>query len=240
LKHLDGYCGPEPSNVIAETLKRRSLEAPGGYPVFRLVHSDFVFEQLGGEWNDWDDNTPVTDRGAISNILDPYGHPIAAATPIRTVTEIRTVPTYCALDTQGWVLERWFPAHLFGSPEAHYADVVAGTSIPRRGPYPERGKYLMLTGPFPEEPSIDFLQDFISSREQWFEKVQSQDIEAYVKQRCYEAEQREEKKREKKRQDFYDRIMDASKGILLGTSLEAGRLRTKAAEAMGLRSHVGN
>ena len=240
MKHLDGYLGPEPSKVIRDTLQRRSLEAPGGYPVFRVVHSEYVFEQLGGEWNDWDDNVPVADRGQISNLLDAQGQPVAMANPIRVVTEIRTVPTYCALETQGWVLERWFPAHLFGSPEAHYADVVPGTSIPRRGPYPERGKYVMLTGPFPEQPSIDFLQDFISSRQQWFETVQAQEIEAYIRQRCYDQQQAYDKKRAKDLQESVARMKDASQGVLLGSSLAAGRIRNAAAERMGIRSHVGN
>jgi hypothetical protein len=240
LKHLDGYVGPEPSNIIVSTLKRRSLDAPGGYPVFRVVRSEHVYEQLGGEWNDWDENTPISDRGAISNILDAQGNPTAVANPIRTVIEIRTVPTYCSLDEQGWILERWFPPHMFGSPEEHYADVVPGTSIPKRGPYPERGKYIMLTGPFPEEPSIDFLQDFISSRQQWFETVQSQEIGAYIKQRCYDRAQAEEKKRKHKVSENLARMIDANKSILLGSSLAAGRIRSRAAERAGIRTHIGN
>lgn len=240
LKHLDGYTGPEPSNVISSTLRRRSLDAPGGYPVFRVVHSEFVHEQLGGTWTDWDENTPMDDRGALSNILDQDGRPQPAATPIRMVTEIRTIPTYCHLETQGWILERWFPCHMFGSPQEHYADVVPGTSIPKRGPYPERGKYMMLTGPFPEQPSIDFLQDFISSRQQWFETVQAQEITAYVRNRCYEQERAAEKKRQASIAENYARMKDATMGILLGTSLAAGRIRSRAAEAAGIRSHVGN
>jgi hypothetical protein len=240
LKHLDGYNGPEPSKIISDTLKRRSLDAPGGYPVFRVVRSEFVFEQIGGEWNDWSDEIAVADRGLLSNVLDKDGKPLPASRPIRTVTEIRTIPTYCSLDEQGWILERWFPCHLFGSPETHYADVVPGTSIPKRGPYPERGKYVMLTGPFPQEPSIDFLQDFISSRQKWFEEVKSQEIEAYIKQRCYDAAAAHEKKRADSLAETVAKMMDRAKTILLGTSLAAGRMRTQAAERMGLRSHVGN
>ena len=240
MKHLDGYLGPEPSQVIRETLKRRSLDAPGGYPVFRVVRSEFVYEQVGGEWNDWDESVAIDDRGVLSSVLDAHGMPIPKATPVRVVTEIRTIPTYCGMETQGWILERWFPAHLFGSPEEHYADVVPGTTLPKRGPYPERGKYMMLTGPFPEEPSIDFLQDFISSRERWFETVQSQEIEAYIKQRCCDRQAAYDKKREKDLAESVARMMEASKSILLGSSLAAGRVRNAAAERAGIRSHVGN
>ena len=240
VKHLDGYAGPEPSKVIRETLKRRSLDAPGGYPVFRVVHSQFVYEQIGGEWNDWDENTPIADRGKLSSVLNAQGEPMPAATPLRVVTEMRTIPTYCAFETQGWILERWFPAHLFGSPEAHYADVVPGTALPRRGPYPERGKYVMLTGPFPEEPSIDFLQDFLSARQQWFETVRSQDIEAYIRQRCYDQQEAYNRKRKKDLAESIARMLEASKSILLGSSLAAGRVRNAAAERAGIRSHVGN
>jgi hypothetical protein len=240
MDHLDGYLGPEPSPTLSATLRRRSLDAPGGYPVFRVVHSEYVYEQLGGEWNDWDDNVAVEDRGRLSCVLDAQGVPVPMARPLRTVIEIRTVPTYCAEEIQGWVLERWFPAHMFGSPESHYADVVPGTSLPRRGPYPERGKYVMLTGPFPEEPSLDFLQDFISSRQRWFETVQAQEIEAYIRQRCYDREQAYEKKRKHDLSEMVARMMDASKNVLLGSSLAAGRIRSRAAEKMGIFSHVGN
>jgi hypothetical protein len=129
---------------------------------------------------------------------------------------------------------------MFGSPEEHYAHKVPGTSLPKLGPYPERGRYVMLTGPFPEEPSIDFLQDFISSRQKWFESVQAQELTAYIRQRCYDREQAEEKKRAKGIEDSYYRIREASKGILLGSSLAAGRIRSRAAEKHGIRTHVGN
>jgi hypothetical protein len=67
-----------------------------------------------------------------------------------------------------------------------------------------------------------------------------QDIEAYIKKRVYEREQAEEKARAAGIQDSYEKIMDASKGILLGSSLTAGRLRSQAAEKHGIRTHVGN
>lgn len=240
MAHLDGYCGPEPSKIISDVLKRRSGEAPGGYPVYRLVWSEHVFERIGGEWNDWSDEVAVEDRGRISDLVDAQGNPVPIARPTRTVVEIRTIPTYCGEEIQGWFLERWFPAHLFGSPEEHYADVVPGSNIPRRGPYPERGKYMTLTGPFPEEPSIDFLQDFISSRQQWFDSVRSQDIEAYVKNRVYEQQKAMDKKRKDTRNENLARIKELTKNILYGSSLAAGRLRNKAAEMAGIRSHMGN
>jgi hypothetical protein len=240
MNHLDGYLGPEPPKIVSDTLRRRSLDAPGGYPVFRVVHSEFVYEQIGGIWNDWDDNVAVEDRGRISSIVGVDGLPMQMDRPIRTVAEIRTVPTYCGMDTQGWILERWFPAHNFGSPEWHYEQVVPGTSIPSLGPYPERGKYVMLTGPFPEPPSIDFLQDFISFHQQKAEAIMDQDVTAYVRQRIYDREQAEEKKKAAAIQDTFLRLVDSSKSILEGSSLAAGRIRSRAAEAVGLRSHVGN
>lgn len=240
MNHLDGYCGPETPKVISDTLKRYKGDTPGGYPLYRLVHSASVYERIGGAWSDWDENTPYADRGSISNVLDAQGNPTAAATPIRTVIEVRTVPTYSHFDEQGWVLERWFPAHMFGSPEFHYSNVVAGTSVPLLGPYPERGKYVMLTGPFPEPPSTSFLLDFINFHQQKAEAILSQEVGAYIKQRVYDAEAADEKRRKKTAEDNFLRIMDASKNILFGTSLAAGRLRNKAAEQMGIRSHMGN
>jgi hypothetical protein len=240
MNHLDGYLGPEPSKVISSTLKRRSLDAPGGFPMFRVVHSEFVYEQIGGEWSDWDESIPYDDRGKLSNIVDVDGKPMPLTKPLRTVTEIRTIPKYVNLEEQGWILERWFPPHKFGSPEEHYSHVVPGTSVPKLGPYPDRGAYVMLTGPFPEVPSIDFLQDFIGYHQSITEAIMDQDVEAYIKQRVYDREKAAEKKQKEGVQASTDRMMDHAKGILLGTSLAAGRLRSRAAERMGIRSHVGN
>lgn len=241
LEHLDGYLGPEPSKVLSDTLKRRSSLAPGGYPVFRVVHSAYVFERIGGEWTDWDENVAYDDRGKVSSLVDMNGNPMAPLNkPMRTVIEIRTIPKYVDLDTEGWILERWFPAHMAGSPEAHYSQVVPGTSIPLLGPYPERGFYVMLTGPFPAEPSISFLEDFIGYHKSITDEVMGRDVEAHIKKRVYDREQAEEKKRAKGIQDTVDRLTDASKSILLGGSLAAGRLRSRAAERMGIRTHVGN
>ncbi|HEV2709147.1 MAG TPA: hypothetical protein VGU67_02940 [Edaphobacter sp.] len=240
MNHLDHYVGPEAPATLANTLKRRYMETPGGYPMFRLVHSEYVLEKIGGEWTDWDESIAVEDRGRLSAIVDLDGNAMAMNRPMRTVVEVRTVPKYSHLDPPGWILERWFPAHKFGSPELYAENVVPGTSIPRLGPYPHEGAYVMLTGPFPEIPSISFLEDFIGYHQSITEAIMDQDIEAYIKKRCYDREQAEEKKRTAGVRDSYDKMMDASKSILFGSSLAAGRLRSEAAEKHGIRSHVGN
>jgi hypothetical protein len=240
LKHLDGYVGPEPSKALIDTLKRRHMDTPGGYPRYRLVHSEFVLEKIGGEWTDWDESIAVEDRGRISAITDADGQPIVMNRPTRTVIEVREVPKYSHINPPGWILERWFPAHKFGTPGMYAECVVEGTSVPRLGPYPHEGAYVMLTGPFPEQPSISFLEDFIGYHQSITEAIMDQDIEAYIKKRVYEREQAEEKARAAGIQDSYEKIMDASKGILLGSSLTAGRLRSQAAEKHGIRTHVGN
>jgi len=242
MKHLDHYTGPEPTAMAADHLRRRNGTFDIGgtkYPMWRLVWSEDVFEQTGGEWQDWPEGTAFSDRGAISNILDQDGRPQPMATPIRVVAEVRRVPAYSHFDNPGWVLERWFPPSMFGGEEAWYSAVVPGTTVHRMGPYPVDGRYIQRGGPFPQIPGMDFLEDFISSDQKRVEAVMSMDPEAYIKQQVYRAEERERKQSEHAIEENTARLRDSM--LFLDTiSLSAGALRNKMAERSGIRSHMGN
>lgn len=247
MRHLDNYDGAEPSRVISETLKRRSGVTPQGFPIYRLVRSESIMERVGGYWHDWDGNLNAQDRGGIKT--DAAGKPTGSHHRFdRAVAEIRLVPTYTHLDTQGWVLERWFSAAFFGSPLAWFDHVVmtpdeAGaltvrSKIPRWPDYPSQGKYLMIVGPFDYEPAMGFLEDFIAFRERKMEEFPA-DIEVHMKQcerRCVE---RDRKASERGMRENEDRITSGV-AALTGTSLEAGRWRSRMFERAGQESHIGN
>lgn len=201
------------------------------------MRSEFILEQVGGTWHDWDENLSIEDRGGIETAQD--GTPQQSHYKVdRIVTEIRVVPTYSHLDSPGWILERWYPAPFFGSPLAWENMVVPGTSVPRLGAYPSEGRYLMQTGPFPVEPDMTFIEDFISS---WEERRESfpRDVEQHIKMRVQACIDRDERESAHAMQANEDRIM-ASVQPITSTSLEAGRWRSARFERAGQTSHIGN
>lgn len=251
MNHLDGYAGNE-NTTIANFLVRIGGKSPSGYPRYRLVESDKVFERKGGEWQDWDENLAVEDRGKF--IRKTFTVPekviilgkevevetqksiiVPGNTPIRVVIEVRTVPKYSHLEIQGWVLEKWYPAAMFGLPEDWYKHVVPGTDVPRLGPYPENGQYEMIAGVFPLAPSLSFIEEFIGFQQKRARELEEQDVRQVLADKIYAHERAEEKQREEAEQRIRDLISP-----LLGTSLEAGRWRNQLAERAGIRSHMGN
>jgi hypothetical protein len=237
LDHLDNYAGPEPMRQISDALLRRGRMNALGFPIYRLVRSEFIFEKVGGRWNDWDADLNVADRGGISTGMQ--GEAVQTHhRPDRVAEEVREVPTYSHLDSQGWVLERWYPASYFGSPEAWGAQLLPGTKIPLLGPFPSQGRYLMLVGPFLHEPDLCFLHDFISHWEQRRASFPD-DVEQHIKRRTEDAIAREEERSQRAQRENFERLRDSVKP-LTSTTLEAGRWRSKQFEKAGFTSHIGN
>lgn len=247
MKHLDHYAGAEPSKHISDTLVRRGGKNGMGFPIYRLVDSPAVMEKVGGIWQEWDPNLNVQDRGGIES--SEGGAPVESHhRPERVAAELREVPTYSHLDEPGWVLERWYPASYFGSPTAWEQNVVltpddegkltVPSNIPRLGPFPSQGRYLMIVGPFPLEPDLGFLQDYIA----WWEERRASfptDVEEHIRNCVQRAMDREEVRSEHAMRENHMRLMD-SVSPLTSTSLEAGRWRSKSFEKAGMTSHIGN
>jgi hypothetical protein len=246
MKHLDNYTGPEPSNRMSDVLARRGGKNAMGFPIYRMVKSEFITEKIGGTWHDWDENLSIEDRGGIDS---SQGRPILSHhRPDQIVTEVREVQKYSHLEDPGWILERWYPASMFGARGAWesifvlVADPLTGgeieTNVPRLGPYPHQGQYEMIVGPFPAEPSIDFVEDFIASWEQRRDSFPS-DIEEHIKMRIAEAVKQDEEASAHAIQTNRLRLRDSA-APLTSTTLEAGRWRQKMFEKSGHTSHIGN
>ena len=254
MKHLDGYAGRE-NAVIADFLIKLGGKNPAGYPNFRLVESDKILEKKGGNWHDWDESLAVEERAATIRktfmvreeqvVPGTNGKPVEVEVeksiilpgnvPLRVVAEIREIPKYSHLDTQGWILEKYYPAYMFGSQEDWYSHLVPGTTIPRLGPYPVDGMYEMVAGVFPIYPPLSFLEQFLAYHAKKTRERQETDVRAYVNEALHRHELEEEKKRADAEQRIKDRLT-----LLTGTSLEAGRWRNEQAERAGIRSHMGN
>ena len=109
-----------PENV-AEVFARLGGKNPYGEPNFRAIWSEERLAHVGGTWHDYDAN----------GIL------------IRVVDEMRRVPKYWAIRNR-WIVEKWYPAAWFGSPETWYRTTKKWGeegNLAQLGPYPSRGDY---------------------------------------------------------------------------------------------------
>ena len=222
---------------VATYLLRKGGKNPYGEPNFRLIWSPSRVTKRGGAFSDWDKNIACHERGGVvrlqSGLLVPNGH-----TPIRTVIEVRTVRKY-AFDA-GWVLERWVPTTYYGNRGDWEMNVVPHSEgVPLLGPYPEFGDYEMCHNSASIEcPSISELQRAIDLCE-YAKSQRKEDVQQVVLERHNAAVAEYDAELERQRQEtenFVREIMRTN----LSTSLQMGAHRTRVAEAMGIREHVGN
>ena len=239
---LDSYSGPENAETN-EYLRIRHGESYLGYPMFRLVHSAFLWQWSAGEWFDWDPNLPINDRGTL--VADETGRSLAPNTRAeRVVTEMRRRHKYAEfVPFPGWILERWMPPSYFGTPEWWNGQLVPGTSLPKMGPYPYRGGYVSVMGegfrPYPEAPTGPFLDRLIEMWNIMQAETLSMPLGTYVFKRDREGREEQEAIDERWRRESSAANMTAMQP-LFSTYLEAGRARALAAEHAGLTSHYGN
>ena len=94
-----------------------------GEPNFRVSWGDSLVDWIGGRWEDRDTN----------------GH------LLREVAELRQVIKY-PLYVNRWIVERWNPPEMYGSPEKWYRQTREKDEgyIPQLGPYPSRGRYAFV------------------------------------------------------------------------------------------------
>lgn len=239
---LDGYTGPENAETN-EYLRTRHGECHIGYPLYRLIHSAFLWQFSAGEWSDWDPTLPINDRGTL--VTDETGEGITPNTCAeRVVTEMRRRHKYAEFASfPGWILERWMPPSYFGTPSSWENEKVPGTSLPKMGPYPYQGGYVSVMGegfrPYPEAPTGPFLDRLIELWNIMQAETLSMTPETYILKRDGEMRQEQEDVEDRWRRESSAANMTAMQPFF-STYLEAGRARALAAEHAGLTSHYGN
>lgn len=234
----DNYSGPEATETNAY-LRERYGDGFMGFPLYRLVYSKYVTTLSAGEWNDWDSNLPVEERGKM--VADESGKSLTPNTRAeRVVTEMRRCPEYPELeDIPGWILQRWMAPAYWGNPVEWESRVVEGTSLPRLGPYPFQGKYMLIAGPYPEAPSGPYLDRIVEQWELMRDTVLAMETGAYVRKRWYEAEEAEKRRKDRWNAEASAANMTAMQP-LFSTFLEGGKARQAAVERAGINSNYGN
>lgn len=231
---------------------------PYDEPFYRLVIAESRVMKVGGNFVDWDENIPVEEReGILRMSVDCAPEPMYAkvgkrrrrvgtrtskevmlpseAKPLRTVMEIREVQKYP--NHTGIILERWFPPSCFGT-RTEWESHTTPNGLPLLGPYPETGSYELVSDASNVMPSISKLRDVISFWERNHQN-RGETPEARRRKRINDAERKVEQREAKLRQEIVEKLSEG-KGILLGTSLAAGRMRQELARKAGLKGHFGN
>ena len=258
--------------AYADFLIRVGGRNPFDEPNYRLIWAANRYETIGGEWTDWPEGASVAERGGM--VADEYGNVSQSdVKPLRVVTELRKTQKYPICDCQkkvqygycpvcdgiwGWLLEKWYPAHFFGSRDAWYgmgmdnpngeewvveanqalAAFYRDKGIPKLGPYPEQGDYEKVSMSMRQLPPFDSLLSVIQRINRNI-VGKSGTPQQRIAKKVYESDMRIEADKEKKKELMKLKIRDRMSAYR-GSSLESGRLREELAKRAGLREHCGN
>lgn len=220
-------------------LKRYGGMNPFKQPKWRLVVSEERLIKEAGVWKDWAEGLSIKEKGGL-NFSPIAGQPGVVYEryqnkPLRVVTEVRETQKYP--QSSGWILESWFPASSYGTPEEWYSYKADDMVTPMLGPYPTCGDYEMQYGPWEKLPPTDLLQSLISQYSSSIANRKGTPFSRAVEylQRAEYAKEKEEKRlREEYEAQFRDVLTP-----MKSTSLAASRWRQDLAKRVGQTGHVG-
>jgi hypothetical protein len=239
-------------------LTRFGGKNPFGRPQWRLQFSDNIFVREAGVYRDWPEGLTTAEKGGFNfeatdeQVMAEIGgkafeelgeQPMWSALryenkPLRVVTEVRDNPRYPGI--HGWIVEKWFPASKYGSPQDWYSFLAIDGKTPMLGPYPNEGDYEMIYGPFPRQPSISQLQLWISNYSRTRDEMkstgtpESRAIE-YANRRVDE----EQEQWQRRRKEYMYMMASEWKSIATNGALGMSRYRQELAERCGITEHIG-
>lgn len=125
-----------PRQLLAELTRYGGLN-PFGVPLFRVVLAQNVREQTFGTMR----HMPLIDVDAVDDVPE--------VEPERFSSGEIWVPRY---NQEGWILERWFPAHAWGS-QGDWEHETAQDGVTRlKGAFPRQGDYFMVNDEYFAQP----------------------------------------------------------------------------------------
>lgn len=220
-------------------LKRYGGINPFNQPQWRLIVSSERLVKEAGVWSDWAEGLSTKEKGGMnfSPIAEQPGvfYERFRNKPLRVVTEVRETQKYP--QSEGWILEKWFPASTYGTREEWHSYKASDGVTPMLGPYPECGDYEFQYGPWEKLPSTDLLQHHISM---YSSSIANR--KGTPASRLFEYRQRAlyaKEKEEQRLRDEYEAIFRDVLSPMNSTSLEASRWRQDLAKRVGQTSHVG-
>lgn len=236
-----------PAGLLA-TIKRVGGTNLYDEPMFRLVRAEDRITKASGEWNIWPENASLDERGGLgiehaqqllkagasANQISEYFAERLSTQPIRVVRGMQETPLYAF---SGWILEKWKPAHMFGSPQEWYSFRFEGEAA--LGPYPENGEYELVAGPTPYMLTEGQVEDAIR---QHFREMDEKPVSAAQRVLVLLNRIEEQQKQLRKKIAAEAKAMESDGPMSLRNrlSLGAGRVIQAEATKAGLKGHFGN
>lgn len=150
----------------------------------------------------------------LSTDLDDLVKQKLDSMPLRTDLGVAQINLY---PFEGWILEKWKPAHSFGSPAVWEQYRFNGENA--LGPYPYDGDYELVAGPTPNPLTIKQVEDAI--RED-FKTIQSRPVSA--RERVAMLMSAQEQQRKKREADRHSRIAGMVSELPDRRSLKASQI----------------
>lgn len=209
---------------IRELLLRWGGMNPYGKPNWRVCLAQHVLVKRGGVFHNLEDVKSMF-------VLGPDGKRYAKQISDRVTSGFLEVPRY---PHKGWVMERWQPAHVWGTKEL-WENEKSEDGTPMMGPFPVQGDYFMVCGPFTKMPDWSDMECAVA---QWESQDRNRpaDLAMAIGQAIRDEADEQDKKREAFEAELEYMRTNELLPILKGTSLEAQRYRNQLSEAVGDRS----
>ena len=216
--------------AVQDAIARWGGRNPYGDPMWRIVLAQNIVAKRGGLLHDLGDGEQsVFAIGAHGKIVESKIHDSVSS-------GIVELPRYgCG---PGWIMERWFPASTWGTPEAWAAQRSDDGSRLLCEDYPQRGRYFMLMGPFDKIPELTDLENAISMHKESMQ-LQPTNYDAYFRQVMRDEESARKKAKDKLVADLNYRRKNELVPVLKSSSLEAQRFRNDLTAQAGLSEHLG-
>lgn len=208
-----------PQEVTREITRYGGLN-PFGKPNWRVVLGQNVREQCFGTMR----HMPCVSADADITGIEPE----------RFESGELWVPRY---SVPGWVLERWFPEHAWGSQDAWEAVTAADGVTRMKGAWPRQGDYFMVgEGPFTEMPPTEWWKKQIAQllRE---EAAMPHDPAINLSRHLYMERVREEARREAYLSEVDYIHRSVTDPMLATVGRTAQRVRDRIAEDTGFSGH---
>jgi hypothetical protein len=153
--------------------------------------------------------------------------------PDRVTSGQMEVPRY---PHKGWIAERWFPAHMWGTEAEWYAQKSAdGQSI--MGPFPKQGQYFMICGPWEKLTDWSDLENAIAHYE-CTQRLKPVDLAMAMKMAIKHEEDEHAARLRRFEAELESYRQQVILPVLRSTSLSAQRIRNELQKAVGEKSHL--
>jgi hypothetical protein len=203
---------------------------PYGEPNWRIVLAQNCVAKRGGILHD------LGDGNQSVFAVGPKGKIVESKIFDSVKSGVVELPKYAC--EPGWIVEKWFPASTWGTPEQWAAHKSEDGTRLLCEEYPSRGAYWMLIGPFEKIPELSDLENAISMHQESM-RVQPTNYDAYFRQVMRDEEYARKMAKAKLVAELNYRRTNELVPVLKGTSLEAQKFRNQLSESTGDRSHLG-